>query len=198
MTQRENSKELILNEAVQIASVHGLNGLTIGYLAKELNMSKGGICAHYPSKQHLQLAVVDKAVNIFTKAVITPTLNFEPGLPRLTGFIDAWFEYLKAGTFEGGCFFTNAVLELDDLEDNLVKTAVTAEYNRLIAYIESCAGQAVAKKEFSADLDITQFSFEFIGCLFSALLWRGLGRKAELYSKGRLALTRLVERSKVS
>src|SRR5438105_13328270 len=41
----------ILNIAVDIASAEGLEGLSIGRLANELNMSKTGIFAHFGSKE---------------------------------------------------------------------------------------------------------------------------------------------------
>lgn len=195
MKQRENAKELILSRGVQIASVEGLNGLTIGHLAQALNMSKGGICAHYASKSMLQLAVVEKAANLFKQYVIKPSFQHPAGLARLQALSDAWFEYIEAGIFQGGCFFTNAVLELDDLEDTQVRAAVAQLYQQFLDFIEENVCAAKVNGEFRADLDTAQFTFEYMGVKLSALLWRGLGRSETPLAIARQTRTTLFQRA---
>ena len=53
------TRRAILRKAVNIASVEGLEGLTIGRLASVLRISKSGLFAHFGSKEDLQCAVVD-------------------------------------------------------------------------------------------------------------------------------------------
>jgi AcrR family transcriptional regulator len=195
MSHRENSKDRILNYAVQMASVQGLNGLTIGQLAKAISFSKGGICAHFPSKIDLQVAVVEKAAHIFYSVVMVPALQEPPGLPQLQALSNAWFHYLVSETFEGGCFFTNILLEVDDLKGNEVRAAVIHQYNRFIGMIEQCARDAVAHGHFQAQLDIHQFAFEFLGIKLSVLLWRGLQRETHGVALARKAIADLFQRS---
>ena len=104
--------------AVQLASVHGLNGLTIGALAEDVGMSKGGICAHFKNKTELQLEVITRARALMIQHVIAPSQAKPSGLSRLKTFDNAWWKYLENRVFEGGCFFTSAVLELDDIEED--------------------------------------------------------------------------------
>ena len=66
------TRESILETAVQLASVEGLDGITIGRLATELGMSKSGLFAHFGSKEELQLATIDAAREIFVETVIAP------------------------------------------------------------------------------------------------------------------------------
>ena len=66
------TRESILDTAVQLASVEGLDGITIGRLASELGMSKSGLFAHFGSKEELQLATIDTAREIFVETIITP------------------------------------------------------------------------------------------------------------------------------
>src|SRR5258707_12120732 len=79
----EGTRQTILETAVDIASVEGLEGLTIGQLATKLSMSKSGLFAHFGSKEELQLATVDAARTIFIREVIAPTFAAERGLSRL-------------------------------------------------------------------------------------------------------------------
>ena len=74
----ERTREAIVREAVSLATVDGLEGLSIGNLAGALDMSKSGIYAHFGSKQDLQLATVDEAGRIFEAEVIHPRSTPRP------------------------------------------------------------------------------------------------------------------------
>src|SRR5262249_4194492 len=128
MSKGDLSKTYILDQAVQLASVCGVQGLTIGSLAQHTQKSKGGICAHFATKQALQLAVIDHAAVVFQRAVMEPTLPHPAGKERLQALGEAWFAYLQQGVFAGGCFFTNTLLETDDLEDGAVRAAAQKHY----------------------------------------------------------------------
>ena len=101
----ERTREAIVREAVALATVDGLEGLSIGNLAGSLGMSKSGVYAHFGSKQDLQLATVDEAGRIFNAEVIEPALAAAPGLAQLVVLCDAFFDHLARHTFPGGCFF---------------------------------------------------------------------------------------------
>src|SRR3954468_13905713 len=108
----ERTRAAIVREAVSLATIDGLEGLSIGNLAHALDMSKSGIYAHFGSKQDLQLATVDEAGRIFQAEVIEPALVAAPGLGQLVALCDAFFDHLLRRTFPGGCFFAGAVLEM--------------------------------------------------------------------------------------
>src|SRR5581483_1107459 len=99
----------------------------------------------------------EKAAHIFQRVVVAPALQAPPGLPQLQVLSDAWFHYLTTKTFEGGCFFTNILLEVDDLEGGEVRDAVMRQYNRFISLIEQCARDAVTHGHFQEQLDVHQF-----------------------------------------
>src|SRR5512141_1729643 len=108
----ERTREAIVREAVSLATLDGLEGLSIGNLASALEMSKSGIYAHFGSKQDLQLATVDEAERIFQAEVIEPALAAAPGIAQLVTLCDAFFDHLLRRTFPGGCFFAGAALEM--------------------------------------------------------------------------------------
>jgi AcrR family transcriptional regulator len=103
----------ILKRAVDIASAEGLEGLSIGRLASELEMSKTGVFAHFGSKEELQLATVNVAKEIFLAEVVQPALKSPSGIPRLSALLDAWLSYVERIVFRGGCFFAAASAEFD-------------------------------------------------------------------------------------
>ena len=108
----ERTRGAILRAAASLATVDGLEGLSIGKLAMAIGMSKSGLYAHFGSKQELQLTTVEEADRIFQEVVVQPALAARPGLARLVAVCEAYFDYLQRGTFPGGCFFAAAALEM--------------------------------------------------------------------------------------
>ena len=109
----DRTRQSILDRAVDIASVEGLEGLTIGRLADDLGMSKSGLFAHFGSKEDLQLAVIDAAGERFIAETFRPALKAERGYPRLLAICRAWLSYIRRDVFPGGCFFAAASFEFD-------------------------------------------------------------------------------------
>ena len=84
--QREDglrTRKAILLEAVSLSTVEGLEGLSIGGLAKALGISKSGLYAHFGSKQELQLATIEEADRIFNLEVIEPAMRSTRGSPTV-------------------------------------------------------------------------------------------------------------------
>ena len=134
----ERTREAIVREAVSLATLDGLEGLSIGNLASALDMSKSGIYAHFGSKQDLQLATVDEAERIFQAEVIEPALAAAPGLAQLVAVCDAFFDHLMRRTLPGGCFFAGASLEMGT-RPGPVKEQIAAFQARLTALIRQFA-----------------------------------------------------------
>ncbi|MFN2617205.1 MAG: TetR/AcrR family transcriptional regulator [Thermoleophilaceae bacterium] len=108
-----DTRDSILTRAVELASTDGLEGLTIGRLAGELGLSKSGLFGHFGSKEELQLAAVREARRVFTREIVTPALDEEPGAPRLRALCERYFDYLERPAFPGGCFMAAAAAEFD-------------------------------------------------------------------------------------
>src|SRR5687768_5303763 len=103
----------ILDRAVDLASLEGLQGLTIGRLAEELGMSKSGLFAHFGSKEELQLAVIEAASERYIQEIFLPALALPRGFPRLMAICQSWLSYVERRVFPGGCFFAAASFEFD-------------------------------------------------------------------------------------
>lgn len=104
---------MILNAAARLATIEGLEGMSIGRLAEHTGMSKSGLYAHFGSKEELQLATVDTAARIFRSEVITPTESMTDPIERLEALADAFLSHLERDVFPGGCFFVSASAEFD-------------------------------------------------------------------------------------
>jgi AcrR family transcriptional regulator len=130
-----STRAAILDRAVDLASAEGLEGLTIGRLAAELEMSKSGLFAHFGSKQELQLATVEAAAERFRRAVIEPAARAPDGLPRLRALAAAYIAHLDEGTYSGGCFWASTSTEYDD-RPGPVRDAIAAAVDAWVGELE--------------------------------------------------------------
>ncbi len=193
MSRKDSAKELILNQAVQMASVAGLNGLTIGSLAEAVSMSKGGISAHFKSKTELQIATVERAFELFQQAVVAHVVAQPIGIERLHSLCQSWFRYLDQKIFLGGCFFTNAVLELDDLADSAVRESVLSHYQNYLNFIEQCIAETVQLGQFRADTPIGELTLQFHGIEMASLIWRAVRPNEQQFATAQAAAQQLIE-----
>jgi AcrR family transcriptional regulator len=152
------TRRAILRQAVNIASLEGLEGLTIGKLAATLRISKSGLFAHFGSKEDLQCAVVDQARDIFVEKVIRPAAQLR-GLPLLRALCENWLCYGEQKTFPGGCFFSAASLEFDD-RPGPVRERIVGLMKKWLGNLEHAARDAQSAGEIRKDVDVRQLAFE--------------------------------------
>jgi AcrR family transcriptional regulator len=163
----ERTKQSILERAVDLASLEGLEGLTIGRLAEELGMSKSGLFAHFGSKEELQLATIESARERFVESVLRPALKAERGYPRLMAICRAWLAYVKQGVFPGGCFFAAASFEFDG-RPGLVRDAIAGIMDGWIGSIEKAVSLAQEEGHIDPDIEPEQLAFEINALFFGA------------------------------
>jgi AcrR family transcriptional regulator len=163
----ERTRDAILREAVSLATVDGLEGLSIGNLADGLQMSKSGVYAHFGSKEQLQIATVDEAERIFHAEVIEPALAAPPGLAQLLTLCDAYLDHLARRTFPGGCFFAGAVLEMGT-RPGPVRERVAAFQSGFTALIRALVVTALTQHDLPSDEDPDALTFELIGLILAA------------------------------
>jgi AcrR family transcriptional regulator len=163
----ERTRSAILRAAASLATVDGLEGLSIGNLAAAIGMSKSGLYAHFGTKQELQLATVDKAERILTEEVVQPALAASPGLGQLAAACEAFFSYVERRVFPGGCFFAATALEMG-ARPGPVKERVAAIQSGFTALLRSFAATALEQHELPAREDPDRLAFELHAILLGA------------------------------
>ncbi|WP_371564772.1 TetR/AcrR family transcriptional regulator [Streptomyces canus] len=161
------TRRAVLRRAVDIASVEGLEALSVGRLAGELELSKSGVFALFGSKQELQLATVREASRIFVAEVLDPAAEATEGVDRLRGLCEGWLRYSQERVFPGGCFFYGVMAEFDAREGPVHDALVEAQ-RAWLAELERCAERARAAGELSADTDPAQLAFEVVALMETA------------------------------
>jgi AcrR family transcriptional regulator len=158
--QGARTRALILDAAVKLASIEGLDNLTIGQLASNLKMSKSGLFAHFQSKEDLQLSTVLHAYNAFRKEVVDRAMNKAAGVERLIGLCRGWMRYGEAG-----CFFVNASAQ-HEARQGPVRDAIVRVMEDWRQTIRTILVECVSAGHLADDADIDQLVFELI-TLFS-------------------------------
>ena len=161
------TRAAILERAADLASAEGLEGLTIGRLAEELQMSKSGLFAHFGSKEELQLATIEIAAERFVSEVFKPALDAERGYPRLVAICRSWLDYIARNVFAGGCFFAAASFEFDS-RSGPVRDAIQKAMDKWIDAIEKAVRLAKDEGHLSDDVDPAQIAFEINAIFFGA------------------------------
>jgi AcrR family transcriptional regulator len=155
----ERSRAAILRAAARLATVEGLDGLSLARLAEAVGMSKSGLFAHFGSKEELQLATVDAASAIYQELVIEPAGVATAGVPRLRAYVERFLRHVEEGVFPGGCFFVSAVGELNT-HPGAVRDAALAFSSRWLELLAAEVAVAQAAGALDRAADPGQIAFE--------------------------------------
>lgn len=152
------TKRRILDHAFQLASSDGLDALTIGRLAADMNMSKAGIYGHFGSKQALQLETIRHARELFQGDVIQPSEAAPDGLPRLCALCATYLAYLTDGDRPAGEFWVTVANEYDT-RSGPVRDTVEAAMSAWMERLEDLIMAAVKAGQLTP-CDPAQLAFE--------------------------------------
>jgi AcrR family transcriptional regulator len=187
----QRTKAAILAEAARLATVDGLDGLSIGGLATAIGMSKSGLYAHFGSKEDLQLATVASARETFVAEVFVPAVAAPQGVARLHAACDAFLSHIERRVFPGGCFFAVAAADIGT-RPGAVRDAVAAQQRDWTELLERLARKAMDVGELDPGVDPAQLAFELNAVLVSASTNFILEGDAAVFDRARAAVRRLL------
>jgi AcrR family transcriptional regulator len=179
----------VTEAAVDRASVEGLEGLTIGGLAGEVEMRKSSVFSLFGSKQDLQLATLEAAVENFRSEVWGPVADREPGLPRLLALCDSWLSYHEREVMPGGCFLTTATIEFDARPGPL-RDAVARIMDRWLEVLRREAALAAEDGDLPPGADPADIAFQLNALASAASYGFQLWRDPEVFARARRSMRR--------
>ncbi|WOF74696.1 TetR/AcrR family transcriptional regulator [Parvibaculaceae bacterium PLY_AMNH_Bact1] len=186
------TREAVLAEAVQLASVEGLEGLSIAHLASRLGTAKSSVHASFGSKEALQVAVIAHTRDVLIELVIAPALKAPDGLRRLSALGAGWMSYLESKTFEGGCVLSSASLEMDG-RPGPARDAIAAVMREWLDLLEDNIACGIEKEEIASDTDPSRLAF-VLNAVGMAANWQSqLFGSAFSYETGRTGWAQLLE-----
>lgn len=183
------TRAVVTEAATQRASVEGLEGLTIGGLADEVEMKKSSVFSLFGSKEDLQLATLGAAVESFRREVWSPVADLEPGLPRLLALCDTWLDYHRREVMPGGCFLTTATVEFDARPGPL-RDAIAETMKRWLAVLEREATAAIEAGDLQPDTNAADLAFELNALAAAASYGFQLWRDPEVLAQARRSMRR--------
>jgi AcrR family transcriptional regulator len=186
----ELTRAIILQAALQQASVSGFESLTIGTLAEQTGLSKSGLFAHFGSKEELQLAALDESVARFNQLAFIPALAAPRGLPRMRALFQNWLDWTSAGELVT-CPLMAASAEFDR-RDGAMRDAVERHLRRLNIECMKMIDLAKQTGDFVPNTDTEQMAFELFGIIASCNRARNLFRDKLATKRALIAFERLV------
>lgn len=191
MGKGEQTRQMILDEALALSSEIGVGGISVGALAERTGMSKSGLFAHFGSKEEMQLAVIRASQERFTDYVLRPALKEPRGLRRLRAILVNWLAWTQKARLPGGCPLNAAASEFDD-QPGAVRDAVEAGLADGRRMLSGAVRMAVETGELRPDTDIGQFVFEMTGIVLVTLQNQRLFRDRNTHRRALDAFERLV------
>jgi AcrR family transcriptional regulator len=185
----ERSRSAILHEAARLATVEGIDGLSIGRLAAAVGMSKSGLFAHFRSKEELQLATIDTAGALFAQYVVEPALAAPTGIERLRQLAENFLRHVEDDVFPGGCFFASVAAELDTRPGPVRDKAIEVVED-WATLLEGAVRDAQAEGAIDAAEDSEQLVFELNSYLLLANAHFVVSRQPEALDRARRAVDR--------
>ena len=195
MGKGDTTRAAILEHATTVATSIGLDALSIGRLAADLNLSKSGVFAHFQSKEALQVAVVETASEHFADQVVRPGLKAPRGEPRLRALIERWLAWGALSAKPGGCFFVAAAAELDD-RPGPARDALVARQRDWVELLAGAARAAIQEGHLRADLDPEQLAFELYGVVLTTHHRARLLCEKDAFDRARTAVERLLAQAR--
>lgn len=185
------SRERILNEAARLATVEGLEGLSISRLAEAIGMSKSGLYAHFDSKQDLQLATIDTAREIMMAVVTRPALAAPRGIRRLRAVCMRFLDYVDQRVFPGGCFYASTAPEMS-MRPGPVRDRIAAHQREWMGMLDRLAAEASELGELPAETDPAQLAFTLNAVITAANAGFMLHGDRSQLDRARLAVDELL------
>ena len=196
MGKGDETRASILRQALDLVTEVGLEGLTIGTLARRVGMSKSGLYAHFGSKEDLQSQVLDTAAEKFVRGVVLKAIKRPRGLPRVRALFNLWLDWSTV-EHSGGCPFIAAATEFDDRPGS-VRDRVVTHLGDVVETLARSARISVEEGHFRHDLADDQFAFEVWAILLAYHHFARLMRCKEARQRADRAFATLLNASQPS
>lgn len=190
-TKGQQTRQAIVEAALDQASKAGLEGLTIGALADRMRMSKSGVFAHFGSREELQIAVLKAYEQRFVDEVLKAALKAPRGLPRLRAVLDRWVERTVIEASHG-CIWISGASEYDD-RPGPVRDELVQMVRGWRGELDRAVGQAIEAGELASDTDVADLTFDLNGVILVLHHDARLMHSHDCAARARRSIDRLLE-----
>jgi len=191
MQKGQLTRTAIIEQALESATQVGFEQLSLATLAADTHMSKSGLYAHFKSKEALQEAVLDRAMERFSEIVVEPAMREKRGLPRLEKLFSGYLDWIAGAVIEGGCVFMALSQEYRN-KPGVIRDRLVQAFKDWHSTIVRVVNDAIDEGELAADTDPRQFAFEMAGVGMSFQSSSRLMGRGDAEAMARRAFARLV------
>lgn len=161
-TKAERTRRRVLARGLELVSVRGLGGVSLGELAEHAGLSKSGFYAHFGSLEGVQLELLQAASRLAHEAVVQPALEEPPGLPRLYRFFGGFLGWAGRCGLPGGCPFVGAATEFDDVPGG-VRDLLADTLQGLVGTVAGFVEEAVRLGQLRPETDAEGVAWQMFG-----------------------------------
>jgi AcrR family transcriptional regulator len=192
----QQTKAVIIEAALGLASQIGLDGLSIGAVAEVTGMSKSGVFAHFGSREELQISVIREYHDRFEAEVFYAAMQKPRGVPRLQAMFDNWMVQTSA-EIDSGCIYISGAVEFDD-RSGPVRDALASSVATWQTALRRAVELAQAEGQLSSKTDAHQIAFEIHGLILALHYEARFLRNPGATELARLGFSHILERCAVA
>ncbi|MGF1510627.1 MAG: TetR/AcrR family transcriptional regulator [Myxococcota bacterium] len=186
-----DTRQRVLDRAIRRASIEGLEGLTIGSLSSELQMSKSGLFAHFGSKEQLQIAVLEEVARRFIERVIRPAFKAPRGEARIRAVFERNLAWNEDQMFPGGCVLMAAAHELD-ARTGPARDFLVDQQRKFLQLVAHSATLAIEVQDFREDLNPDDFAFDVFSLILGHHYYQHLLNDPDIERRVRGSFERII------
>lgn len=167
-TKSEHTFSAIVQAGLEMAQTDGIGQLSLGEVAKRLDISKSGVFSRVGSLESLQQAVLDEFDRRFAAEVFQPAMSLERGLPRLNAIAEHWIKRACNDRATNACLYIAGSFEFDDVESPL-RDRLRQGVIRSRTALRRTVLQAMEAGHLRPDTDPEQLVFEIYSLIVGSM-----------------------------
>lgn len=164
----ELTKRKILEIATSLVNRKGFGATTIQDVISATGLQKGCIYFHFPDKDALCLAILEKAREDFLQFLESALSGDSPGASMENFFRQAVEKHLAAG-FIGGCIFGNTAIEFSDT-DSRFAAVIERVFDEWLAMISRTVSAAQDAGEVRSDIPATALALHIVATIEGGIM----------------------------
>jgi AcrR family transcriptional regulator len=169
MTKGEQTRQRIIEQSAQLFSKTGYFGTSIADIVDATALQKGGLYAHFSSKDDLALAAFDYAFEIQQSRFKVVLKGIRSPLERIRQYLIVFATIATDPPLVGGCPVLNTAIESDDAIPQL-KARAQGAMNQWYEFLQISFQKAVDRGEVYANTSPTRMASFFIASLEGAIM----------------------------
>jgi TetR/AcrR family transcriptional repressor of nem operon len=163
------TRERIVEEAVQRFSVNGYYHTSLDEVAQALGMTKGALFAHFSSKEALGHAAIQRAYEMWEAVVLPEIAKHEDPREKLRGAIEGSILTARQRLWRGGCFLLALATEMDDQHEEF-RAALGRILDQWRGLLAGIVNEGKANGAFTQDVDADRIAHFIIAAIEGATM----------------------------